>query len=71
MDLNTLLQWGSVIAILLIVITLAVIRIVRLIRSMRSSSSPQCSCGCDGCSQKCDLRKPSADNLRKPDGRKP
>lgn len=58
MNLNTLLQWGGMIAILLIVIVLAAIRIIRFIKSMRSSDSPQCSCGCEGCVLKCDRRKP-------------
>ena len=40
MNLNTLLQWGGLIAILLIVSILAAIRIIRFIKSMRSSDGP-------------------------------
>lgn len=54
---NALIQWGIVIAILIIVAITIVRKIINFQHSMKDDSNMGCGCGCSGCSAKCDLKE--------------
>lgn len=54
---NALIQWGIVIAILIIVAITIVRKIINFQRSMKDDSNMECGCGCSSCSAKCDLKE--------------
>lgn len=50
MNFNDMLQWGAIIAILIIVATVIIKKIIRLRRRIKSGEPADCGCGsCTNC----------------------
>jgi len=60
---NNLLQWGAVIAILIIVAATICRRFIRLRKTVKSTDST-CACGCASCHLNASCKKPAQPSQR-------
>jgi|GEM_PF-6435180 len=66
MNLNDILQWGAVIALLVIIALIMVRKIMRL-RHNAGSDAGDCSCGCGSCKvDDCSLKEIKSKHKRRP-----